>query len=500
MKENKPSKIKSSIKIILTAVCAILSILFIYTMYAFRDRSGGYSLNLIIDGSKAKSNPVQLKAGFAKIKITPDIKALKEPIWLAGFATGKAATGVNDDLWATGCVIDDGYTRLGIVSLDAIGFFHDDVVKVRSEIAKTAKLDYIVICSTHNHSTPDLMGLWGPNHLKTGVNKTYKQQVITSIVEVLNYAIKGLKPVTISAYQVPLPASYTSDSRKPIVFDPDLRILHFINEKDGTTLGSIISWANHPETVWSKNTEITADFPGYLRETLEKGIEENGKILERGLGGIHLYINGAIGGLITTYPSITIIDPYTNEKFQKPTHAKAKALGRALAKKVIETIHSSPAIKTNKVAISIKARTIEMPIDNIGFLLAPLLNVIDRGHSSFMKLRTEVALIQLNDIAIACVPGEIYPEIVNGGIENPEGADYQIPPLEVPPLREIMPGKIKFVFGLANDEIGYIIPKSQWDSKPPWIYGGKSKTYGEIVSVGPETAPIIHREFQLLCK
>ena len=48
-----------------------------------------------------------------------------------------------------------------------------------------------------------------------------------------------------------------------------------------------------------------------------------------------------------------------------------------------------------------------------------------------------------------------------GGIENPAGADYAFDPVEVPPLREAMSGKINLMVNLANDAIGYIIPKSE---------------------------------------
>jgi hypothetical protein len=56
-----------------------------------------------------------------------------------------------------------------------------------------------------------------------------------------------------------------------------------------------------------------------------------------------------------------------------------------------------------------------------------------------------------------------------------------------------MPGEYKFVFGLANDEIGYIIPKSEWDNEEPWLWNSESDFYGEENSAGPETAPIIHK-------
>jgi hypothetical protein len=61
-----------------------------------------------------------------------------------------------------------------------------------------------------------------------------------------------------------------------------------------------------------------------------------------------------------------------------------------------------------------------------------------------------------------------------------------------------MPGKYKFMFGLANDEIGYIVPKSQWDEKAPYTYGKNGRPYGEVNSLGPETAPTIHRTIKEL--
>ena len=39
-------------------------------------------------------------------------------------------------------VIDDGRTRIAIIALDAIGFFHDDVVDVRKRIPESAGIDY----------------------------------------------------------------------------------------------------------------------------------------------------------------------------------------------------------------------------------------------------------------------------------------------------------------------------------------------------------------------
>jgi hypothetical protein len=231
----------------------------------------------------------------------------------------------------------------------------------------------------------------------------------------------------------------------------------------------MVTWGNHPETPWSRNTEITADFPGFLREALEHGVRAEGRLVEAGLGGTHLYINGAIGGLMSTTPDVSVRDPYLDREFKEPSHEKSRAVGRQLASRILPRLWESSAGGVTSLPISVRARTIEVPLDNTGFLLAPVLGVIDRGHLGWNTLRTEVALLTLGDVSIACIPGEIYPELVNGGVERAPGGDFDIEPQELPPIRELMPGRIKFVFGLANDEIGYSIPKSQWDRKPPYL-------------------------------
>ncbi|HZR16270.1 MAG TPA: hypothetical protein VFE51_03000 [Verrucomicrobiae bacterium] len=467
--------------------------------FAFRDRLPGYSLNLQV-GSASLNDSHSLKVGFARVKITPDLSDSAHPIFVAGFGQNRRATGVHDDLWAIACVIDDGRTRLGIVSLDAIGFFHDDVVRVRRRLAADWKLDYAIICSTHNHSTPDLMGLWGPDYLHTGVDSRYRESVRAVCVQVLGIATSNLQPARVSFQEIPTePNGLVADTRKPIVFDPDIRVIHFVQASSDQTLGSIVSWADHPETPWSQNTELTADYCGYLRDALENGVMVADHKVAPGLGGIHLYINGAIGGLMTTPPGTIVHDPYLNEDFQKPSHEKARALGRQLASRILPKLRDRSVEFLDRVPIEIAAQTIELPLDNKMFLLAGYLGILDRGYVRWRTLRTEVALVTLGEASIACVPGEIYPEIVNGGIEQAPGGDFQITPIEVPPLRQLMPGRITFIFGLANDEVGYLIPKSEWDDKPPYLYGASHRPYGEINSVGPEAASTIHAALKQLC-
>lgn len=469
--------------------------------FAFRDRLPGYSVTLDINGKESLAHARPLHVGFARVKINPDLSDPRRPVYLAGFSQDRKATAIHDDLWASASVLDDGYARVGIVALDAIGFFHDDVVRVRRRLAAEWKLQYVMVCATHNHSTPDLMGLWGPHPLRTGVDAGYKEQVIAACVAALGHALTNLQPARMAAHDIASPSqNLVTDTRPPRVFDPDLRVLHFRSATNETTLGTIVGWANHPETPWSRNTEITSDFCGYLRDALERGVTLDGKTLARGVGGIHLYVNGAIGGLMTTSPGIIVRDPYLAQDFQKPSHEKARAVGHQLAARILPRLADPAVILADRAPITVRARTIEAPLANNLYLAAGFLGVLDRGYVRWRTLRTEVALLTLGDASIACVPGELYPEIANGGIENPSGADFPGKPAEVPPLRELMPGRVKFLFGLANDELGYLIPKTQWDRQPPYAYDAKHAPYGEINSCGPEVASRIHAALAELCR
>ncbi len=464
--------------------------------WVFRDRVPGYALDLRLPADGA---PVvgPLRVGFARINITPDVTNPRKPVWLAGFSQGRAATAVHDDLWALAAVIDNGHVRIALVALDAIGFFHDDVVRVRRQVPEAWGVDYVVVASTHNHSTPDLMGLWGPDILHPGVDPDYRESVISAAATAVGDAVRALAPARMSAHELPLEAAgLVSDTRLPEVFDPDLRVLHFTDPDDGRTLGSIVGWANHPETPWAGNTEITADFPGFLRDALADGIEVDGELRLPGLGGTHVFFNGAVGGLMTTHPSTTVRDPFLDRDFSTPSHAKSVAVGRRLARHILDRLLVADAAGAGSVAIGVRARTVELPLDNPNFLLAPMLGLLDRGHVRWGWMRTEVAVITVGEATLACVPGEIYPELVNGGVIRAAGGDFDVEPVEVPPLREMLPGRVKFVLGLANDEIGYIIPRSQWDTEPPHTLHGGKRPYGEVNSLGPDTAPRLHEAFR----
>jgi hypothetical protein len=98
---------------------------------------------------------------------------------------------------------------------------------------------------------------------------------------------------------------------------------------------------------------------------------------------------------------------------------------------------------------------------------------------------------------VACIPGEIYPELVLDRVQDPPdpGADFPKAPIE-PAIYKQLRSPHRMLLGLANDEVGYIIPKRQWDEQKPFCYGRTKAQYGETNSVGPDVAPVLCKAFQ----
>jgi len=429
-----------------------------------------------------------LKAGASLRKITPVVNSGK-PVYLAGYDNNRTATGVHDDLYARCLVLSDGKNTIAFVALDLIGFFHSDVEKVREELKrKLPQVNYVVISSTHNHEGPDVLGLWGESPLKTGVDEEYLDFVRKQIVESIVEAANKMEPARMRFARDDRAelASLIRDTRLPIVKDWAVLGMRIETVDGKRAIATVVNWACHAEALGPNNTLITADFPGYLC----RKIEEHS-------GGIVLFWNGAIGGLMTTAGGET----YKNAEF----------IGNQVAEIIEDTFDKAPATTVHR--LELKTVSLFVPMLNERFRLAASLGVLKRhlytngkvdtstiveqvpglGTLSVLQgrdIRTEISVIRMGDAEIVTVPGELYPELANGGVTRYAGADFPDAPLE-PIIRDHMKGQYKFLIGLGNDEIGYIIPKAEWDEKAPWLDNADHETYGEINSLGHETAPVL---------
>lgn len=441
-------------------------------------------------------NPTNLKVGIAAKDITPTVK--DKTVYLAGFGQNRKATGVHDRLYARAIVFESDKKKIAMVSVDLVGFFYENVLKVRKQLAG---FDYVLVSSTHNHEGPDTLGLWGSSPFKSGMDPEYMKLVESRIVEAVKQADKASQTSTarIGTTQAP---ELLHDGREPFVKHDTLVAMEFMH--DEKRIGILVQWNCHPETLSSKNTEISAD---YVTATVE--------YLKKKYDCPVVYFTGTVGGLMTS-----LHVPVKDDKgklLRDGTWEKTKKYGILVGQATDRALKNARAITLTP--ITVKSQQVFIPLDNKLYQLGRQLGVLRRKAflwnndpykakpappGEFVKrlaLRTEIGSLHLGEVDIAAIPGEIYPELVLDKVQNPAdpNSDYPKAPIE-PAIYKQLNGKVKMLIGLANDEIGYIIPKRQWDHQSPYCYGRKKNQYGEVNSVGPESAPILCNAFQKLQK
>jgi hypothetical protein len=429
----------------------------------------------------------QLRVGAAKRTITPDL-AKHGPVWMAGFDNGRKATGVHDDLYVRCIALSAGGRPLVICGLDLIGVFWDDAKKVR---AKVPDAD-VIVTALHDHEGPDTMGLWGSGPGQSGINDAYTAYFVDRTAEAAREAVAALRPARIKLAKLKTPEldTFIDDDRPPIVHDSEILALH-AESIDGAPIATLINWANHPETLGSKNTLITADYPGYLCAEAE-----------RLLRGTAVFINGAIGGMQS--PLGSKVKDAQGRVLPEKTFQKAEFMGKRVAALAAEAVGKAPLVTVD--AITWRERTIEIPMTNPNFQMAAKAGLFKgrKEPTASGASVTPVGSIRLAkgtepQLEIALIPGELYPELSVGGVERYSGADFPDAPIE-PAVKSLMRAPFRMLFGLANDEIGYIIPRAEWDEKPPYLNNSAKKWYGEVNSVGPDAAPSIIQALQELLK
>ena len=436
----------------------------------------------------------EASVGFAKVDITPKVGGAAKAVWIAGYGMNRPAVGVHDPLFIRALVFKSGKTKIAMAVADLVGLQYPVILKIREQLPE---FSYVLVSSTHVHEGPDVIGLWGEKPLKSGVDPEYIEMVIAKSVEAIKAADAAALPAT-ATYGTVTDEEILRDSRTPQVKDGVIRVVLFKNAKDNKNLAILLQQNCHPEALTDKNQYLTTDFLYYAIKTLEA--KYNCPVAA---------FSGDVGGLMTCPGRIKSED---GKEVGDGNFEYAEVYGNKLAKRASEAIESAkPAALTPLVA---SAQVCYVPIDNNVFKFAFRRKAMIRdayvwnndpweaNPTSFdpkdsvekrAAMKTEVGYIRLGDIHVAGIPGEAYPESIYGKFQEPvePNADYPDAPLETPVVKAL-PGEKILVIGLANDEIGYIIPKRQWDFVKPFAYGMSKYQYGEVNSVGPESAPVVY--------
>ncbi len=378
-----------------------------------------------------EAGPKPLLAAFGKVDITP-----WQGVPMGGYyRSDRRVDVVHDNLYARCMALEfpDGKS-LTFVSADIVGFLRHDVLLIKKELPES---DSVFFFATHNHSSPDTLGVFGQ-----GRDENYVRILRERIVNLVKNTQKKLVPARMfvgatSGKDLNINWRHPEEISKSINF---IKIL----DLDGKMLGSLVNFACHPEA-FGKGSTISGDFSGYLSEKLEKET-----------GGVSLYINGALGAMVS-------INPYSLKNQGKGPEQVAE-FGDLLYDRLTKNWKSAWEFRFKERPPILTAEPI-IQVDNRKFLKLLKDGIVPSSDRTFVSdlpvhtddpadeifrpseygIRTEVSVISLGVIKIVLVPGEMTPKLFDA-------------------IRGLFPGSMVLAFGLGNDEIGYLtIPQRVFD-------------------------------------
>ena len=359
-----------------------------------------------------------MKLGYAQKIITPSIES---SVYLAGFGQNRIAESVHDDLYARALALSDGKTSIVLCALDLIGLFQNDVKDVIDRVTADHPNTKIVIASTHTHHGPDTMGLWGPDDKTCGVNQEYINQLKEDVYQTIRSCLEVESEVaTFKAVSVQV-SGVVKNARDPEILDDGLTALQFL-DPDQRPLLTLMDFPCHPEVLWEDNPHITSDYPGFLRKTIEART-----------GAPSIFFSGALGGMMTP----DVVDH---------TFEEAEEMGLKLAEAGLSALQKADSVEFTDQVLRYKNQKFSTKLQNLLFKFAIRRGLLPDMRDDRGQITSEVNLIQIGDCWLVTVPGELLPKL---GLQ----------------IKDKLVGagaKATGIIGLANDELGYILPKQDY--------------------------------------
>ncbi len=432
--------------------------------------------------------------GFGKASYTPADYGSKT-YYIAGYDSNNPVKGVLDDLYARAVYLDDNRGDGGVIfcALDCVGMSRKDINDIRKyalESGRLGKIKSINISSTHTHAGIDTQGLWGEKIYKSGKDKAFMDNLKKTAAQAVIMAFEARKDGRLfMGYS--LVEDMQTDVRTPVTYDKSLTRFRFSPDDNSGDI-YIVNFASHAELLGTTSL-VSADFPAYLIKEIEESVP----------GSNAVFFNGAIGGMI----SAKEIKKVYRDSID--CEAYMKGFGRQLGEIALSVKNETEL----KPILNIKSKGIMIPGDNTVLILARYLKVLNNDIGRTKKrnkvcIYSEVGYMELGDrdVAVFLVPGELFPELYNGEFLTEKDSANHRQASYKKVLADMTDCRHKFVVGLCNDELGYILAENDFLLNEALPYINKATDdmgrdhYEETNSTGPETGKIILDETENLIK
>lgn len=388
----------------------------------------------------------------------------------------KSATAIHDDQRVRAIAMNDGSGRGTVVYavLDAFGLSSGDVQGIRATLADFAKENNIVginLGVLHQHSCVDTFGMngnilkmvflnpfisfsnnnFGTNYATiNGQNKEFMEHLYKVTGDSIKDAVNNMTEGKLFYSKIDA-ASYIRDKRTPQKIDPYIHLFRFV-PADGSRETWLCNMAIHCVGNGAAGTEVTGDYPYYMEQVINERADAN-----------FIQIQGAELAITSEYAPVE--DQFTDDMTR---YDRLAVYGTALGNLVVDS--KAPQIEVKPI-LNYKADTYFVTVNNtllsfLGKMGALTNNCVSTDSAQLgVQVATEIGYLELgDDLAIAIVPGELEPTLAFGGsfdkTNSWRGTDFNYPTFQ-----EVV-GKDKelLVFGLSNDQIGYILADNDYRS------------------------------------
>lgn len=374
------------------------------------------------------------EAGVSVASINPPIGS-----FIAGDKQNRKFTGIHDSLFAKAVVISNGKSSIAIVTLDCIGLLYPDVIRIREKASALCGFppERIIVSSTHTHSGPDVVGIWGSDYMHSGVDTSYMNYLVNTAATQIQKAALTKQKVTIHSAETLFGEPWVKNICNEEI-DRTVSILQLKNEK-GLALATLTNFACHPTFMDARFSQVSADYINGFYKTLTQQT-----------GGEAFFLQGAIGGWVQPEDGEGSFD-------------KAFKRGSELADAVRSALKNSKPFQSNQ--INFRNRVIKLPVDNIAWKQLATAGIIKRNIKD--SVDSELSFFSIGEAQFATHPGETAPYY---GLET----------------KKMMVEGPRFVLGLTNDALGYILKPSFFEIK-----NIPHAEYLTSMSLGKKTAPLM---------
>ena len=376
--------------------------------------------------------------GTAKTTINPPIGS-----FIAGDAQDRRFDAQHDDLYFKAVAISAKGENLVLATIDCIGLAYPDVQEIRQRASEASggkvAPERIIICSTHIHNGPDVVGLWGPDYTESGRDPEYMETLISRGADTVAKAVQSQTPASAHWAGTDNGETWVRNECEPEKLDRSVVIIQFRDEAE-QSLATLTNFACHPTILDGVHNFVSADWVGaYYAE------------MEAAYPGEHLFFQGAIGGWI---------QPDKGDR----SYAWAQECAKRLAGAVFPALAHARPLEGDTIQHEMKR--VHFPVENEGWRALSEAGLFTREIADTVE--TEVAWFSIGSAQAATHPGETIPE---HGFAT----------------KAMMSSGPKLLLGLGMDGLGYIMPPA-WFENPEKIPDAE---YLIATSLGPQTERIM---------